>query len=724
MRIGFLGVGRIGASHAAVVARHEAVTSLVVADADSARARAVADELGAERRGRRGRGPRGRRRRDRRRHRHRQPRRADCRWARAPAFPCSARSRSRSTWPAPSGAGRGARGRHVPVQVGFQRRFDAGYVAARDALQQRPPGLAAHGAAVTADPAPAARVATSRRPAASSATALIHDFDIVRWVTGREVVEVLRRGRQPGRRRSSPRPATSTTAVAMLTLDDGTLRRPCTARATTAPATTCGWRSPAPTRPIAVGLDEHAALRSAEPGVDVPGRHSQPDVLRALRRRLRGRDQRVRRGRPRRAVRARARSRTPWRRSTSPRPRAVAARGPARRDRRGAQVTGSEADAAVRIAGAPISWGVCEVPGWGHQLRTGAGAARDAPTSASPPPSSARTASCPPTRSRRADAARRPRPACGRRVRPGRAARPLRTTRCPRSSGPWRASSRPARDRLVLAAATGAEGYDARPVLDDARLEGPARQPRPDRATSPASTGVAATLHPHVGTMVETAEEVDRVLDRRGDRALPRHRAPARRRRRPGRARPGGHRPDRATRTSRTSTPTSAERVRAGELTYTDGGPAGHLRPLGQGDVDIAGDRRATLERRRLPGLVRHGAGHDARRRAAGGRRARRRRARQPATYLRARCADRRDDRRASLTIGRVGVDIYPSRSACRSRTSRRSASSSAAAPPTSRWPRPGTAAASRGHHPHRRRPVRPLRPQGAARLRRRRPRT
>lgn len=25
-------------------------------------------------------------------------------------------------------------------------------------------------------------------------------------------------------------------------------------------------------------------------------------------------------------------------------------------------------DAANRIAGAPISWGVCEVPGWGHQL--------------------------------------------------------------------------------------------------------------------------------------------------------------------------------------------------------------------------------------------------------------------------------------------------------------------------------------------------------------------
>ena len=25
----------------------------------------------------------------------------------------------------------------------------------------------------------------------------------------------------------------------------------------------------------------------------------------------------------------------------------------------------------MKIAGAPISWGVCEVPGWGHQLSPG-----------------------------------------------------------------------------------------------------------------------------------------------------------------------------------------------------------------------------------------------------------------------------------------------------------------------------------------------------------------
>ena len=73
--------------------------------------------------------------------------------------------------------------------------------------------------------------------------------------------------------------------------------------------------------------------------------------------------------------------------------------------------------------------------------------------------------------------------------------------------------------------------------------------------------------------------------------------------------------------------------------------------------------------------------------------------------------------------MGRVGVDIYPAADRRRARGRRRpSASSSAAAPPTSPSPRPGTAAASAVDHPHRRRPVRPLRPPGAARLRRRRP--
>src|SRR5205814_4079333 len=62
---------------------------------------------------------------------------------------------------------------------------------------------------------------------------------------------------------------------------------------------------------------------------------------------------------------------------------------------------------------------------------------------------------------------------------------------------------------LVLAAATGLDGYDERPLLDTtgwvtllANLDRIA-----ERA---AATGRLATLHPHVGTLVERPEEIGR----------------------------------------------------------------------------------------------------------------------------------------------------------------------------------------------------------------------
>ena len=140
----------------------------------------------------------------------------------------------------------------------------------------------------------------------------------------------------------------------------------------------------------------------------------------------------------------------------------------------------------------------------------------------------------------------------------------------------------------MLAAATGLDGYDARPDLDDEGWQ--TLLANLDRlAAHAAGRGLIATLHPHVGTMVERADEVDRVLDGsaialcldtghllvggtdpagagpRGGRPG-RARPPQGRRRRPGRAGCG-----------------------AGELTYTDAVRAGMYRPLGAGDVDIAG---------------------------------------------------------------------------------------------------------------------------------------
>jgi myo-inositol 2-dehydrogenase/D-chiro-inositol 1-dehydrogenase len=257
MRIGFLGVGRIGASHAAVVARHEAVTSLVVADADSERARAVADELGAE--------------------------------SVADVAAVLAAGVDAIVVVIAAGARAGVpvfcekpvaldvpgtlrvldevRAVGTPVQIGFQRRFDAGYVAARDALQSGRLGELRRVHAVTADPAPphASYIPTS---GGIYRDCLIHDFDILRWVTGREVVDVIARGVNRGARFFAEAGDVDETVV-ILTLDDGTLVTVHGSRYNGA-GYDVRMEIAGTDATIAVGLDEHTALRSAEPGVEFP----------------------------------------------------------------------------------------------------------------------------------------------------------------------------------------------------------------------------------------------------------------------------------------------------------------------------------------------------------------------------------------------------------------------------------------------------------------------
>jgi len=77
----------------------------------------------------------------------------------------------------------------VPLQVGFQRRFDAGYRAAREALRAGSLGWVHTMRAVTADasPPPAAYLPTSGGLFRDCGN---HDFDIMRWLTGREVTSV------------------------------------------------------------------------------------------------------------------------------------------------------------------------------------------------------------------------------------------------------------------------------------------------------------------------------------------------------------------------------------------------------------------------------------------------------------------------------------------------------------------------------------------------------
>ena len=71
-------------------------------------------------------------------------------------------------------------------------------------------------------------------------------------------------------------------------------------------------------------------------------------------------------------------------------------------------------------------------------------------------------------------------------------------------------------DVVVLAAATGLDGYDLRPDPGRRRLADAAGQPRPAAARRPRTAASPPSLHPHVGTMVEQTAEVQRVLDGSG----------------------------------------------------------------------------------------------------------------------------------------------------------------------------------------------------------------
>lgn len=164
----------------------------------------------------------------------------------------------------------------------------------------------------------------------------------------------------------------------------------------------------------------------------------------------------------------------------------------------------------MKIAGAPISWGVCEVPGWGYQMKPdrvlaemkqlGLTATEFGPQGWLPVEASARAAAVQKYGLQPVgsfflaimhDPDRDPIPAVEAELAAFEAA-----------GGSF----------LVLAADSGREGYDDRPVLDETGWETLFKNLT--RITQRcAQQGVTAVLHPHWGTMVQNLDEVERVLD-------------------------------------------------------------------------------------------------------------------------------------------------------------------------------------------------------------------
>ncbi|MER6674028.1 Gfo/Idh/MocA family oxidoreductase [Streptomyces sp. NPDC000983] len=162
---------------------------------------------------------------------------------------------------------RAVEGSGVPVQIGFNRRFDAGFAAARAAVRAGELGDLHTVRSTTLDPAPppAAYIAAS---GGIFRDCSVHDFDIIRWVTGREVTEVYAVGGNRGADHIA-RAGDADTTGAILTLDDGTLavvsNSRHNARGYDVRMEIHGFADS-----IAVGLEDRLPLRSVEPGATFP----------------------------------------------------------------------------------------------------------------------------------------------------------------------------------------------------------------------------------------------------------------------------------------------------------------------------------------------------------------------------------------------------------------------------------------------------------------------
>ncbi|GAA3835669.1 Gfo/Idh/MocA family oxidoreductase [Streptomyces coacervatus] len=261
MRIGVIGTGRIGTIHANTLSRNREVGSLILTDVDPARAQELALRLGetaapgvdeifkwgvdavvittatsahAELIGR----------------------------AARSGLPVFCEKPIALDLPGTLHAIAEVEAAGTILQMGFQRRFDAGYAGARDAVLSGRLGRLHTVRALTSDQAPPPP-GWLRLSGGLYRDALIHDFDVLRWVTGHEIVEVYAAGSDAGPPMFREAGDVDTGA-ALLTLDDGTL-----ATATATRLNGAGYdvrmELAGELDQIVVGLDDRTPIASTEP---------------------------------------------------------------------------------------------------------------------------------------------------------------------------------------------------------------------------------------------------------------------------------------------------------------------------------------------------------------------------------------------------------------------------------------------------------------------------
>ena len=155
----------------------------------------------------------------------------------------------------------------VPVQIGFQRHFDAAYTQARERLAAGEIGELRRVHMGTLDQAPAPREFLAASGGIYT-DCLIHDFDALRWVTGREVTEVYAVGTDLGQADFADFGDVAETAV-VLTLQDNVYATAHSSRYNGA-GYDVRMELHGTKGTDFVGLDEHFPVTSVEPGATYP----------------------------------------------------------------------------------------------------------------------------------------------------------------------------------------------------------------------------------------------------------------------------------------------------------------------------------------------------------------------------------------------------------------------------------------------------------------------
>jgi myo-inositol 2-dehydrogenase / D-chiro-inositol 1-dehydrogenase len=266
MRIGLIGVGRIGAFHAQTLTDLPTVDELIITDADADLAQRIGERLDARL----------------------APEPADmlaagvdgiviasstathpdlvrtCARAGIPTFcekPIAALAKEAVALRDELS------GSDTPIQIGFPRRFDAAFMAARADLAAGTLGHVHTVRSTTLDPSPPPE-AYIRGSGGIFNDCAIHDFDAVRYVTGQEVLEVYAAGTNQGVDYiQAAGDAESVTSI--LSMSGGTLAVVSNSRSNgrghDVRLELLGSKDS-----VAAGLDDRLPLRSADPGVAFP----------------------------------------------------------------------------------------------------------------------------------------------------------------------------------------------------------------------------------------------------------------------------------------------------------------------------------------------------------------------------------------------------------------------------------------------------------------------